>query len=230
MITACSRMSGTSIRAKYVRDISGRDVSSEITPENADSILTDYTIDFTIPNPLFGNDGRAKRFDPNHESTIKCTAVLLDDFTSEADMTVQSIADSLDGDGLSAFREKYREDNIRDGMFRIKLEMESGFSEKSLDPEHWSMYIENSSGVMIEPFELESSLIRANTDSVYSSYYDRKFAQKLMTGEIALYFKKTTFFGEDLLDGDNRYIVLVISRNKRTVARVAWEVSKEDEL
>ncbi|MFC1552326.1 hypothetical protein ACFL6P_07135 [Candidatus Latescibacterota bacterium] len=230
IILSCSGLSGTSIRAKYVSDISGRDDTLEITAENAGSILKKHTIEFTIPNPLFGEDGRERRFDPNHESTINCRAVLLDDFSSEADMTVQSSADSLDGDGLAEFRAKYIEDNIREGMFRIRLEMESGFSERSLDPEHWAMYLENSSGVMIEPFEIESSIVSANQDSVYSTYYDRNFARKLLNGEISLYFKKMTFFGEDLLDGDNRYIVLVISRNKRTVARVAWEVSKEDEL
>ncbi len=229
VVLSCSRMSGIPSGGKYMRDISGRDYSVDITAENAERILKNHTIEYTIPNPLFSNNGSSRRFDPNHEATINCRAALLDDYSSEADMIVQSRADSLDGDDLAEFRRKYRADNIREGMFRIELEMESGFSDKSIEPELWAIYLENSDGVMIEPNDIVQSPVRTSQDSVYSSYYDRNFAQDLFVGEITLYFKKVTFFGQDLIDGDNSYIYLVMSREKRTVARVGWTVSKEDE-
>ena len=81
---------------------------------------------------------------------------------------------------------------------------------------------------MIEPNDIARSAVRTNQDSVYSSYYDRNFARNLLVGDITLYFKKVTFFGEDLIDGDNRYINLVMSRNQRTVARIGWTVSKDN--
>lgn len=230
VVLSCSHFPKGPMKARIINDISGKNITQNITPENADSILTHYAIDFTIPNPLYSDGGRMQRFDPNHEGSIKCRAVLIDDFSSEADIMVQSMADSLDENGLEDFRSKYIEDNIRDGMFRIKIEMESGFSYKSVDSKNWAIYLENSNGVMIEPFDIESSIVNANADSVFSNYYQRNFARNLITGEISLYFKNRTFFGEDLLNGDNRYIVLVISRDKKTIIRVAWEVSKENEL
>ncbi|MFC1541249.1 hypothetical protein ACFL50_02230 [Candidatus Latescibacterota bacterium] len=228
IVISCSHFSRNPIKASIIKDISGKNISNSITPDNADSILTRYSIEFTIPNPLYGDDRGIGQFDPNHASTINCRAILLDDFSSEADIIVQSKTDSLDENGIEEFRSEYYEKYVRDGMFRIEIEMESGFSYKSIDSKLWAMYLENTDGVMIEPFEIETTIVNANEDSVFSKYYQRNFARKLLKGEISLYFKKQTFFGEDLLGGDNPYIVLVISRNKKTVARVAWQVAKEN--
>lgn len=234
VVTSCSIfLSCTSVSrgprdVNEISDVSEMDTGQKITCDNADSILTKYFMDFTVPNPLYGDDSsRISRFDPNHESTIHCRAVLLDDFSTEADILVQCKADSLDQGECEEFRKNYIGKNLRNSMFRIRIEMESGFSDKSMEPEHWSIYLENSNGVMIEPFEIVHSTIKTLADSVYSGYYQINFPRNLLKRAITLYFKNRTFFGEDLLGGDNQFIVLVMSRKKRIVARVAWEVSEE---
>ena len=225
---SCTSVSRGPRDVNEISDVSEMDTGQKITFDNADSILTNYSMDFTVPNPLYGdNSSRISRFDPSHESTIHCRAILLDDFSTEADILVQCKTDSLDQGESEEFRKNYTEKNLRDGMFRIRIEMESGFSEKSIEPKHWSIYLENSDGVMIEPFEIINSTIKTLTDSVYSEYYQINFPRNLMKRTITLYFKNRTFFGEDLLGGENQFIVLVMSRKKRTVARVAWEVSEE---
>jgi len=224
---SCTSVSRGPRNVNEISDISKIDTGQKITYDNTDSILTQYSMDFTVPNPLYGdNSSRISRFDPSHESTIHCRAILLDDFSTEADILVQCKADSLDEGECEEFRKNYIEKSFRDGMFRIRIEMESGFSEKSMEPEHWSLYLENSSGVMIEPFEIINSTIKTLADSVYSAYYQMHFPRDLMKSTITLYFKNRTFFGENLLGGENPFIVLVMSRKKKTVARVAWEVSE----
>ncbi len=210
---------------REINDVSGLNTGQVISYDNAGKILEKYVINFIIPNPLYGDFGsESNETDPSHESVIHCRAVLLDDFSTEADILFQCKTDSLEKVNCEEFREKYIEKNIRDGMFRIRIEMESGFSDKSMNPELWSIYIENSSGVMIEPFDITNSSIASVEDSVYSEYYKRNFSRHLLKNEITLYFKKTTFFGENLLSSKNTFIILEMSREKKVVARVAWEI------
>lgn len=218
---------------KGLRSVSkSADVSQALTPEEvtrdtAGKILKKYTVDFTIPNPLnVDDDTRSRRFDPSHKGTIECTAVLLDEVSTEADIFNRCRSDSLDEEACRVFRGDYAAKNLREGMFRIRITMESGFSERSIDPKHWALYIENADGVMIEPADITVSPMRTVTDSVYSKYYKLNFRRNVMKRDITLYFSTRTFFGQDILGGGTPFIVLVISRQKRTLARVAWELFK----
>ena len=207
-----------------VVDISSINNREKITPENAESILQKYIVDFEIPNPLYGEpSGRSRKIDPSHEATINCKAALLDDYSTNAHILYLCSADSLDDGESEKYRKDYIEKNLREGMFRIFIEMESGFSPKSMEPEHWAIYLENSNGVMIEPFDKVASTVTTVKDSVYSQYYDTHLDRNLLKRDITLYFKNKTFFGETLLGGENQFIVLVMSRKKKTVARVAWK-------
>ena len=214
---------------KEINDVSVVNNGQVITCENAENIFGKYIIDFIVPNPLYGDYGSSSgRIDPNHESTIHCRAVLLNDFSTRADILSKCRVDSLDEGNCEEFRKNYIEKNLRDGMFRIRIEMESGFSEKSMNPSHWAIYLENSSGVMIEPSDITDSSVTTFEDSVYSGYYDRNFPRRLLKRDVTLYFKKTTFFGEDLLSSENPYIILEMSHKKKTVARIAWKISEEN--
>jgi len=212
-----------------INDVSVVKKEQVITNDNAESILEKYIIDFIVPNPLYGDySSSSGKIDPSHESTIHCRAALLNDFSTEADILSQCKADSLDEEDCEKFRKNYIEKNLRNGMFRIRIEMESGFSEKSMDLAHWAIYLETSDGVMIEPSNITDSSVTTFEDSVYSKYYDRNFPRRLLKRDITLYFKKTTFFGENLLGDENPYIILEMSHEKKTVAKVAWKISKEN--
>ncbi len=197
--------------------------ANEVTAENAVDVLDSYTVDFTVPNPLFGETMiNPRRFDPSHQSVLECSAVLLDDVSTRADILVKCAEDSLDAAGCRRFAEKYREEHVRDGMFRIRIAMESGFSPKSMDPDFWALYIETAEGVMVEPNDIVTGPVASSSDSVYSNYHRQSRARNLFFREIELYFDRTTFFGVDLFGKENPWIVFVMSREKKIVARMAW--------
>jgi len=207
-------------------DISAARKRKEVTYDNARKVLKEYSAEFTIPNPLFGKSTtNYRRIDPSHQASIICRAVLLDKFSTEADIQVRCRADSLDEQRCSAFREEYIEKHIREGMFRIRLSLESGFSDKSMDPDLWAIYIENAKGIMIEPDDIVAAGIGAARDSVYSAYQRMRYPRNVMRREITLYFKRNTFFGQDLFGGENPYIIFVMSRERKTLARVAWNLT-----
>ena len=105
--------------------------------------------------------------------------------------------------------------------------MESGFSQKSMETEHWAMYIENARGIMIEPSDITSSEISYKNDSVFSDDRRMHFSRDMMYRDLTLYFKQVTFFGEDLLSEKNPFFILVMSREKKTIARIAWNLTGE---
>ncbi|MBN1290479.1 MAG: hypothetical protein JXB48_01465 [Candidatus Latescibacteria bacterium] len=195
--------------------------------ESAEKILKDYTVEFKIPNPLSGQGSSIRRFDPNHEDTILCYATLLDDISTEADIKYKCAKDSLNADACDSFKTKYIQENLKDGTFRIRVSMESGFSPKSMNPDHWVIYIENAKGIVIEPFDILTTPVTSHSDSIFSEYYRVNISRHLLYRDINLYFKRTTFFGEDLLGKSNPFLVLVFTHERKTLARVAWKTVSE---
>lgn len=210
-------------------DIAPVRFKEDVTADNAASILDAYTLDFDIPNPFVPGGGPRRTVNPNHEETILCRAVLLDDYSTDADIMAHCVKDSLDSDECAEYRTAYAEEFIREDMFRIRLTMETGFAEKSLDPDHWIMYIENSEGVIIEPADITLSDVASIQDSMYSPYLRRDIPRRLMVRDVTLYFRKKTFFGHDLLGSENEYLALVITRETKTLARVVWNISLSQE-
>ena len=228
VVYSCASVPNGLRTAQKIADIYTVRDGGEINADNAGKIVNKYGINFDIPNPFHGDSGgRSRKVDLSHEPIIRCRAVLLDDYSTEADILFQCIADSLDESQYEEFRKEYIEKNLREGMFRIRIEMESGFSEKSMNPDHWAMYIENSDGVMIEPVDITISGVDALRDSVFSDYNNIYFHRNLLKRDITLYFKNRTFFGQDIFGIDNPFIVFIMSRKKRVLARVAWEISKK---
>jgi hypothetical protein len=225
---SCSSVKKGMKKVNNVADLSGINKKTAITVSNCDSILKKYTVPFTIPNPLSGDSGEnLARFDPSHGNDILCKAVLLDEYSTEADIISKCRADSLSAEKSAEFRNKYISENIKEGMFRIRVEMESGFSEKSMDPKYWAMYIENTSGVMIEPADIKNSPVVVSRDSVYSEYRKIYFKRKLYKSSISLFFKNKTFFGNDILGDKTPFFILVISREQKYLARIAWKLNAE---
>ena len=230
IISSCATSTKRLRDVENIADISTINACEHVTKDNAKKILRHYTINFKIPNPLFGDTGnRPQRVTPKHEETIYCQAILLEDFSTEADIFVQCRKDSLDEKSCEDFRKNYFEQHVRDGMFRIQISMESGFSDKSMEPGLWDMYIENVRGVMIEPIDIEKSKISALQDTVFSSFERINLPRNVLHRDITLYFKRITFFGEDLFGKENPFIVFVISRKQKIVSRVAWNISGERE-
>ena len=220
-VRGVSKIADTTKSEKHVKDL---------TASEADSILKKYTIEFDIPNPLYGDDGTGmtRRFDPSHTATIDVWARLLDDYSSEADIIVKCKKDSLSSDDCVKFAEKYRMDNQCGKMFRITLFMESGFSEKSLEPKLWSMYIEDAGGVTIEPVDIKAGPVTTFSDSVFNNNNDRFVSKRVFRRNLTLFFKKNTFYGENLLGDKSTHVIFTISRERKKVEKVAWKLNSAE--
>ena len=225
---SCASRSGSLNHADKVADISkvwNQEFKSE---SDAEKILNQYTIPFRIDNPLIepgSISSSIRRVDPSHEEQIYCKAILLDSLSTEADIRYQARKDSLDQKAYTEYRQKYLQEKVQNGQFRIRIEMESGFSSLSINPKFWSMYIVNARGVMIEPLQIVAIPVISEQDSVYSSSHRIKLARNRIRGEITLIFNRITFFKEDLFGPNNRSITLEITRDQKTLARVAWKIS-----
>ncbi len=220
---ACASRSGGLHDVDAVTEI-GWDSSPDLDPAtNAEAVLERYSVDFKIPNPLLDAGVSTRRIDPSHESQIHCRATLLDSISTEADIEAVCRRDSLDTAGKEEYRRNYLKEHVHPGRFRIRIDMESGFSEKSIDPEHWVIYLVDAKGVMIEPVQVSSSMAGAVQDSVYSSFHRLSLPRTRIHGQITLSFDRVTFFKEDLLGKANPVIFLEIVHEKETVARVAWK-------
>ncbi|MBT4483489.1 MAG: hypothetical protein HOC71_07410 [Candidatus Latescibacteria bacterium] len=229
IISSCASVPQYLRDVDTVADIRTTLKEKNVTCDNAEDILRQYSIDFSIPNPLYENTGqRPRRMTPSHEDVINCRATLLDNFSTEAYILFQCQKDSLEEKSCEEFREKLIEDEVREGMFRVLLTMESGFSLKSLETVYWAMYIENSRGIMIEPADITKTEISTVQDTVFSSYNRIDLPRSVYRRKITLYFKCITFFGEDLFGEKNPYIVFVMSHTQKTVARMAWNISGEE--
>ncbi|MCE5249274.1 hypothetical protein LLG96_03550 [bacterium] len=206
-------------------DISSYKPLQFTTSQSADSTLKVYTTSFKVQNPLVSSGTSVRTVDPNHENDIYCMATLLDSLSTEADIARHCFSDSLDAAACESYREKYLTEQERPGMFRIRITMESGFSSKSMEPKLWSMYIENSRGIMIEPADIVVSPVTAQRDSIFSDFHRVYLPRRLLKRDITLYFNRKTFFGEDLLSSKNPFIVFVMTFEKRTLVRVGWKTS-----
>lgn len=195
-----------------------------------DTLLSSFTVKFKIPNPLIEQGAAGiRRIDPSHENWIYCRAVLLDSLATEVDIASVCRKDSLDANASEVYRRKYMEEQVKPGQFRIRISMESGFSPKSLDPNHWVMYLINAKGVAVEPVNITSTPVVSTNDSIFSASNRISLPRTLMRSDITLYFNRVTFFKEDLLGSANPFIALELVNEQKTVARVVWKRSKERE-
>ncbi len=225
---SCASRSGGLNHADKVVDIS-KVINQEFKTENdAEKILNQYTIEFRIANPLIAPGSisySVRRVDPSHEEQIYCKAILLDSLSTEADIRFKARKDSLDQKAYTEFRRKYLDENVKNGQFRIRIEMESGFSSKSIDPKYWSIYLVDAKGVMIEPLQIDVIPVVSEQDSVYSNNRGIKLPRNRIRGEITLFFNRITFFKEDLFGPNNQSIALEITRDQKTLSRIAWKIS-----
>lgn len=224
---SCASRYASLSHADKVSDISKITKQEFKTDLDAEKILNQYTIEFRIANPLIDPgsiSNSIRRVDPSHEEQIYCKAILLDSLSTEADILHQAMKDSLDQKSYTDFRRKYLDEQIKDGQFRIRIEMESGFSPMSLDPKYWSIYIIDAKGVMIEPLQITTIPVVSEQDSIYSSSHRYKLPRNRIRGGLTLFFNRVTFFKENLFGPDNQFIALEITREKKTLSRVAWKI------
>ena len=197
----------------------------KINAETAPKILSNWTQNFLIPNPLIsmssnrstGHDGEIsyKRF-------ILVEAVLFNDLTSKAYLFQECLNDSLDEQAAHQKHEDYKTTHRSNTHFRIHLNMETSFSEFALKLNNWVIYLIDGEGIIYDPTDVIEHPIRKDEQSYHSRINKRNYISRHFSVEADLYFMKKTFTGKELFGEKNDRLILVFSRKKEDVARVLW--------
>ena len=116
---------------------------------------------------------------------------------------------------------EYRAEHRSDTQFRIRLKLRSTFSQNSLDPKFWNIYIKNDDDIAVEPERVvmedpvvvrHDSLARPGRPPIKAGLYTRT---------VDLYFAKRTPFGLEPLK-DTEWLRLFISRNRQDQVVFTW--------
>ena len=128
LCVACGSASLHLGHVDYISDISSIKPAPIQSADEAEKVIKQYSIDFDIPNPLYGSDISFRRMNPNHEDTIKSHVTLLDDTSTEADILYHCFRDSLDAANL--FGRKQLERIVLDNAHQDAQRIFAGFREE----------------------------------------------------------------------------------------------------
>ena len=197
----------------------------KINAETAPKILSTWTQNFLIPNPLISmsnNRSTGRDGEISYKRFILVEAVLFNDLTSKAYLFQECLNDSLDEQAAHQKHEDYKTTHRSNTHFRIHLNMETSFSEHALKLDNWVIYLIDSEGIIYEPTDLKESPILKDETSYQSRSSGRNYLRRHFSLDADLYFPKKTFTGKELFGEKNDRLILVFSRKKEDVAKVVW--------
>jgi len=158
---------------------------------------------------------------------IRIEATLYGPEMVEAELSKICADDSLSEAECAQRKAEYVENHHTQKWFRIALRLHSGYEQKSLDANLWTIYLVDDEGIMYEPAAVKSDSVEKVTRKIYSEFHNTTMERSLFSRNVDLYFPKTTFFGKALLDEGNRSLKLILARRKRTVGEAEWNFYRE---
>jgi hypothetical protein len=186
-----------------------------------EELKTQWTANFTIPDPLFKeSDSNLPPFlKPHSLGLIKVAAALYGE-----EMINAWVRKTCEEESLSCEEtyKKYEDKHHPEDQFRIELRLQSHFSEHSLEPELWTIYLEDDQDVMYEPLAVQKGEISTEEREIYSPYSNLPIEISQIRRTVNLYFPRVTFFGKRLLSKRTKFLRLVFSYQKRPVGEAKW--------
>ncbi len=197
-------------------------------PRPFEEVKARWTANFTIPDPLFKeSDSNLPPFlKPPNLGLIKITATLYGEEMIDAWVRKTCEEESL---SCEEVYEEYENKHHPEDQFRIELRLQSHFSEHSLEPELWTIYLEDDQNVMYEPLSVQKEKISIEEKEIPSPYYNFPIRIKRISRKVDLYFPRVTFFGKSLLGKQTKFLMLVFSYQKRPVGEAKWVFDFERE-
>lgn len=185
-----------------------------------------WTTRFTVPNPLFReSDVDLPPFlRPPDLGVIKISATLFGEEVIDSWIRQVCTRDSL---SYEETERRYEEEHHPEDQFRIKLNLQSGFAKHSVDPDLWTIYLEDDKAVMYEPVSIKKGETivkhREMPPPYYTPpYYSITIKKTEISRVVDLYFPKVTFFGKRLLERGTKSLKLVFSYGKRPIGEGKW--------
>ena len=181
-----------------------------------------WTARLEVPDPLFGSPTLPAPMFKGSRGRIRIEATLYGPEMIEAELFKACADDSLSEAQCAERRAEYAERHHTQKWFRIALRLHSGYEEKSLDADLWTIYLVDDKDIMYEPVAVKSDSVEKVKRKIYSEFHNMTMERMLFSRNVDLYFPKITFFGKALLDEGNRSLKLILARHKRTVGEAEW--------
>ena len=195
--------------------------------ESFEQVKDRWTARFTVSDPLFGSSAAPSPMLAGSRGRIRIEATLFGPEMIEAECVRICADDSLSETRCAAKKAEYAGRHHTQEWFRIALRLHSAYEEKSLEPDMWTIYLEDDENIMYEPTAVTSDTVEKVTRKIYSEFYNRTMKRALFSRNVDLYFPQTTFFGKALLDERSRFLKLILSRHKRTMGEAEWRFYRE---
>jgi hypothetical protein len=185
-----------------------------------DSLAQLWTAALILPDPLIGAANNAK---------VIVRAVHYGWPLLEATVAAQCQADSLTTEGCDSLLAAYRDTHRDSTEFRIDLKLESNFSEKSLQPRFWDMFIEDDDKIMYEPVRFEAEPVVAVKKDTLSEPGRANILGGPYRRLVHLYFSRISPMGGPLLSAETEQLRLVFSRNRMRLGEAIWVFDRPGE-
>ncbi|RKY68598.1 MAG: hypothetical protein DRQ02_03830 [Candidatus Latescibacterota bacterium] len=186
-----------------------------------DAVKAQWTANFTLPDPLFKeSDSNLSPFlSPPDLGLIRVSATLYGEEMIDAWVRKTCREESL---SYTQAYEQYENKHHPEDQFRIELKLQSHFSEHSLEPELWTIYLEDDQDVMYEPLSVQKGEIVVKEKEICAPHSNFPIRIRQISRTIDLYFPRVTFFGKRLLSQQTKYLRLVFSYQKKPMGDAKW--------
>ena len=195
--------------------------------ESFEQVKDRWTARFTVADPLFGSSAAPSPMLVGSKGRIRIEATLYGPEMIEAELSKICADDSLSETECAERRTEYAEQHHAGEWFRIALRLHSGYEEKSLEADMWTIYLVDDENIMYEPTAVTSDSVEKVPRKIYSEFHNMTMERTLFSRNIDLYFPKTTFFGKALLDEHTHSLKLILARHKRTAGEAEWRFYRE---
>lgn len=176
------------------------------------------TVSWKMQNILFSSSDRSlNRFKDFDESTMDVTSTLYDD------LLIGCMLDSIaqqDTSSYATLLHKYQEKHNSNEYIRIQVTLTTYFSRKSIENELWTIYLVDENGDMYESERVVFGSITEQSSS--GKYRDKTLSRSHYQSVIDLYFKRITFYGQDLISLDRKYLKLVFAYKRKIIGAGGW--------
>lgn len=185
-----------------------------------------WTVCFNPRNPLYVSSAQVGDSEETQLENIEVEATLYDPLLIEAWVRYQAQMDSSATDGVGKYRRIYARKHDPENLFRIELELRSGFAEKSIDLEPWTIYLVDNQGTFYEPKKVDQGAIIQSKMEL--EHHGLPMERTLISSTANLYFPQVTFYGHRILGKETEFLKLIFAYQKEVEGEGIWVFAEED--
>jgi hypothetical protein len=187
------------------------------------ALARERTITWEMNNILFSSsDNSLNKFKNLEESTMDAEVVLYDLALIQAEESMRAKADTTRNPPVyyETLCNEYWQRHHPEKYLRIKIRMRSQFSQKSLDPGLWTIYLVDENNDMYEPDSLKSGIVEEKKVERWEN--SQRYYRHHFTTEFNAYFPLVTFYHQPLMPANRKYLKLVLAYKQEVIGEGSW--------